>query len=102
MIELNADALLTAGGVALFVALATQALVKPALKKFKESRWYKLALNVIAILLGISGAVLAQAAIGPLEFASVFDAVLVGFSGASVAVLGYEGVKNAKSYLGSE
>ncbi len=102
MIELNADALLTAGGVALFVAIATQMLVKPALKKFKESGWYKLALNVIAILLGISGAVLAQAAIGPLEFASTFDAALVGFSGASVAVLGYEGVKNAKSYLGSK
>ncbi len=101
MIDLSTEALLTVGGVALFVAIATQMVVKPALGKSKDAGWYNLVLNVISIVLGIVAAVVASAAIGSLEFKSVVDAVLVGFSGAAVAVLGYEGVKNAKVFLGA-
>ncbi len=101
MIDLSTEVLLTAGGVAIFVAIATQMVVKPALQKSTEASWYKLVLNVISLVLGISAAVVAQAATGSLGFASVVDAVLVGFSGAAVAVLGYEGVKNAKVFLGA-
>ncbi len=102
MIDLSTEALLTVGGVAFFVALITQMLVKPALKESTGASWYKLVLNVISIVLGIGGAVVAQAAIGSLEFKAIVDAVLVGLSGTGVAVLGYEGVKNAKAYLGQE
>ena len=102
MIELSKEALLTVGGVAVFVALLTQLLVKPALRKLKEKGWYDILLNGISVVLGIGGAVLAQAAVGSLEYASIFDAVLVGLSGAALAVLGYEGVKNAKAYLGEK
>ena len=102
MIDLSTEALLTVSGVALFVAIVTQMFVKPALKKSKEADWYGLVLNVISAALGISGAVVAKVAIGPLEFASIVDAVLVGVSGTAISVLGYEGVKNAKTYLGKE
>ncbi len=101
MIDLTKEALLTVGGVALFVALVIQ-LFKPSLKKFADKDWYDLVINVVSVVLGIGGAVAAQAAVGSLEYASVFDAVLVGISGAAVAVFGYEGVKNAKAYLGSK
>ena len=102
MIELSTEALLTVSGVALFVAIVTQMFVKPALEKSKEANWYGLVLNVISGALGIAGAVVAAAAVGPLGFASTVDAVLVGLSGTALAVLGYEGVKNAKSYLSKE
>ena len=99
MVELTQEAMLTVGGIAVFVALFTQLLVKPALKKFKDKGWYDIVLNVISVALGVGGAILAQAAVGALEYASVLDAVLVGFSGAAVAALGYEGVKNVKAYI---
>ena len=102
MIDLTTEALLTVGGVALFVAVVTQMFVKPALQEAKGKKWYGLVLNVISGVLGVAAAVIAAAAIGPLEFKSAVDAVLVGISGTAVAVLGYEGVKNAKSYLGQE
>jgi hypothetical protein len=101
MIDLTKEALLTVGGVAAFVLLVTQLLVKPAAKKYKEQGWYDIGINVISVILGIGGAILAQAAIGPIEFASALDAALTGFSGAAVAVLGYEGATNALAYVGS-
>jgi len=101
MIDLTREALLTVGGIAAFVLLVTQLLVKPAVKKYKEEGWYDIGINVISVVLGIGGALLAQAAVAPIEYASALDAVLVGFQGAAVAVLGHEGIKNALAYVGS-
>ena len=102
MIDLTKEALLTVGGIAVFVALFTQLLVKPAVKKYKERGWYDIVLNAVSVVLGVGGALLAQAAIAPIEYASALDAVLTGFSGAAVAVLGYEGIKNTLSYIRSK
>jgi hypothetical protein len=102
MIDLSTEALLTVGGVALFVAIVTQMFVKPALAKSQAASWYGLVLNTISGVLGVAGAVVAAAALGPLEFASAVDAVLVGLSGTAVAIYGYEGIKHTKSYLGKE
>ena len=95
MIDLTTEALLTVGGVALFVSVVTQLLVKPALKKSTEADWYGLALNGISLVLGIGGAVLAQFAVASLSYASILDAVLTGIGGTAIAVLGYEGIKHA-------
>ena len=98
MIELTKEALLTVGGIATFVLLATQ-LLKRVIKTYEEQRWHDIVLTVGSVVLGIGAALLAQAAIAPIEFASAFDAVLTGFSGAAVAVLGYEGLHNALAYI---
>ena len=99
MIELTKEALLTVGGIAAFVAIVTQLLVKPAAKKLKEKEYYDLLLNVISLVLGIGGALLAQLAVGSIEYATALDAVLIGISGTAVAVLGYEGLHNALAYI---
>lgn len=98
MIDISSETLLTSGGVAIFVALLIQ-VFKPALKNFEDARWYDLALNVFALVIGVAAAVLAQAAISTLEFAAALDAVLVGISGAALAVFSYEGVKNVISIV---
>ena len=102
MIELTKEALLTVGGVAAFVAIVTQMLVKPATKKLKGKEYYDLLINGISLVLGIGGAVLAQLALGSIEYATALDAVLIGISGTAVAVLGYEGVTNLLSFLKPE
>lgn len=99
MIDLSAEALRTAGGIAVFVALVTQLLVKPAAKSLESKRYYNLLINGISLVLGIAAALLAELALGSLEFASLFDAFLVGLSGTALAVFGYEGVKNITSVL---
>ena len=99
MIELTKEALLTVGGIAAFVAIVTQLLVKPAAKKLKGKEYYDLLINGISLVLGIGSAVLAQLAIGSIEYATALDAVLVGISGTAVAVLGYEGLHNALAYI---
>lgn len=99
MIELTKEALLTVGGIAALVVFLTQMVVKPATKKLKGKEYYDLLINGISLVLGISSALLAQAALGAIEFATALDAVLVGISGTAVAVLGYEGVKNTLSYI---
>ena len=99
MVELTKEALLTVGGVAAFVAVVTQLLVKPAIKKLKSREYYDLLLNGISLVLGLGGALLAQLAFGKLEYATALDAVLIGVSGTAVAVFGYEGVKNILGVL---
>ena len=99
MIELTKEALLTVGGIAAFVVIVTQLLVKPAAKKLKDREYYDLLINGISLALGIGGALLAQLAIGSIEYATALDAVLIGISGTAVAVLGYEGLHNALAYI---
>jgi len=101
MIELSAESLRTVGGIAVFVALVTQLLIKPATKKLKDEKYYDLLINGISLVLGIGAALLAELALGSLEFATAFDAVMVGLSGTALAVFGYEGVKNITSVLKS-
>ena len=99
MIELTTEALRTVSGLATFVLVITQFVIKPATKKLKGKEYYDLLINVISLVLGIGGALLAQLAIGPIEYATALDAVLVGISGTAVAVLGYEGLHNALAYI---
>ena len=99
MIELTKEALLTVGGIAAFIVIVTQLVIKPATKNLKGKEYYDLLINVISLVLGIGGALLAQLAIGSIEYATILDAVLVGISGTAVAVLGYEGVHNALAYI---
>ena len=99
MIELTKEALLTVGGIAALVVFLTQMVVKPATKKLKEKEYYDLLINGISLVLGIGSAVLAQAALGAIEFATALDAILVGIQGTAVAVLGYDGVHNALAYI---
>ena len=101
MIDLTREALLTVYGVAAFVLVATQ-LLKRVIKPYKEQKWHDVAITVGSVVFGIGVAVLAQAAVERIEFASAFDAVLTGFSGAALAVLGYEGIKNALGFISSE
>ena len=101
MIDLTKEALLTVGGIAAFVLILTQ-LLKRVTKPYKEQKWHDIAITVGSVVFGIGVAVLAQAAVEPIEFASAFDAVLTGFSGAALAVLGYEGIKNALGFINSE
>ena len=99
MIELTKEALLTVGGLAAFVLVITQMVIKPATKKLKSKEYYDLLINVISLVLGIGGALLAQLAVGSIEYATALDAVLIGISGTAVAVLGYEGLHNALAYI---
>jgi hypothetical protein len=99
MIEITSESLLTVFGVAAFVAVITQLLIKPATKKLKGRDYYDLLINGISLILGIGGAVLAQLAFSELDYATTLDAVLIGLSGTALAVLGYEGVKNLLSVL---
>ncbi len=102
MIDLSQEALRTVGGVAVFVLLAIQLLVKPAVKRYKDREWYGIGINTVSVVLGVGAALLAQVAIGPVEFASTFDAGLTGFSGAALAVLGYEGITNTLGFINSK
>jgi len=101
MIDLSAEALRTAAGIAVLVALVTQLLVKPAAKSLEGKNYYNLLVNGISLVLGVVFALLAELALGSLEFASLFDAFLVGLQGTALAVFGYEGVKNITSFVRS-
>ena len=101
MIDLTKEALLTVGGVATFVLIVTQ-LLKRVIKTYEERGWHDIVLTVGSVVLGVGAALFAKAAVGPIEYASAFDAVLVGLSGAAVAVFGYEGIKNTLSYINSK
>lgn len=86
---LNAEVLVTIAGNAVFVALILLLLIKPVLNNLVSEKWYGLAMNGAALVIGILGAVLAQLVFS-VDYASIFNAVLVGIGGAAVAVYGYE------------
>ena len=92
MIEFN---LLTYGGVAALIALVVQLLVKPALRSKEDAAWHGLAVNVVAVLLGIGasfvGAVIAETA---WTASIIAQTAVTGLGGGLLAIGGYEGVNN--------
>lgn len=81
--ELSTNDLLTVAGNGAFVWLVLQLLVKPWLKSDRPT--YPAVMNAAAVLVGLIGAV-AAAAVTPLEYSSILQAVLVGLGGAATAI----------------
>lgn len=92
MIEFD---LVTIGGVAALIAVVVQLLVKPALRGQEEKSWHGLAVNGMAVVLGI-GAAFVGGLINDTVWAasSIAETAVIGLGGGLLAVGGYEGVHN--------
>lgn len=93
MDELTVASLLTVAGNGVFVVLVLQLLVKPWFKPAANGRAhsrYPALMNLAAALIGMLGAIAAQAVTG-LHYEGVLQAALVGLGGGAAAV-GYHEV----------
>ena len=97
MESITVESLATVAGVAAFVALGLQLIVKPVLNLASEIwrlRYGPVVINFAGLIFGGLAAALAGIAGGARDPATIINLGLTGLVGASVATEAYEGLKN--------
>jgi len=97
MDPITVDSLATVAGVAAFVALVLQVVIKPVLQLAPTQwrmRYGPLAVNLFGLVAGAVAAVLAGLGQGPSSASNYINLGLTGLVGASIATQAYEAVKN--------
>ena len=92
-VELNSADLLVVAGNGAFIWMVLKLLVRPWLKPRANEWWYPAVMNLIAVVIGLVGAIAAVAVLG-FSYENILNGVLVALGGALAAVGGNEVVGN--------
>jgi hypothetical protein len=92
-VELNSADLLVVAGNGAFIWMVLKLLVRPWFKPRAAEWWYPAAMNLIAVVIGLIGAIAAVAVLG-FSYENILNGVLVALGGAVIAIGGNEMVEN--------